>query len=83
MKWVGLQRWGWYLEVFFSISVGDQASFAISPIEYMRCWEEDPHLMSILTLVQHRVRYNVSRQLDKVKSDGRARHVSNSITAKR
>ncbi len=67
--------------MFFSISVGEQASFAMSPSEYVKCWENDPHLMAILSLVQSRVRYNIAK--DREASDGRKRHLPTRPTAKR
>jgi hypothetical protein len=75
LKWVGLQRWSWYLNVFFSISVGDQASFAMSPIEHMRCWEEAPRLMTILSVVQGRVRSNMSKKIGSLKAKNDRKHL--------
>lgn len=48
------------------IASGDQASLAISPREWVQCWEEQPRLMAILGVVQNRVR---SRMADEARSE--------------
>ena len=64
--------------MFFSLSVGDQASLAMSPLEYLRCYEEEPRLMDILSTIQRRVRWNMAKNMDKVKADAGKRHLPNS-----
>jgi hypothetical protein len=84
-KWLGVQKWSFYIGMFFSLSQGDQASLAMSPLEYLESWEEEPRLMAILQVIQQQVRHCMARQLEKVKEDSHAgtRRIPNSPTVKR
>jgi hypothetical protein len=85
-KWLGVTKWSFYIGMFFSISQGDQASLLMTPLEYLEAWDAQPRLMAILTVIQHRVRHNISQQMEKTKANStnaRTRHLSNSPTAKR
>ncbi len=61
-KWIGLQKWGFYIDLFFRLSAGEQASLAISPREWIRCWEEQPRLMAVLKVVQDRARSRMAEE---------------------
>jgi hypothetical protein len=63
-KWIGMTKWSFYINLFFSISIGDQASLAMSPMEYLRCWDAEPRLMAILAVVQARVRKCMAERME-------------------
>ena len=67
-KWVGTRTWGFYVNLFFSICIGDQASLAMGPLEWLRCWDEQPRLMAILLTVQARVRWHFAAESEKAKA---------------
>jgi hypothetical protein len=76
LKWVGVQKWGFYINLFFSVYVGDQASLAMSPTEYLKAWEEEPRLMSIVSVIQHRYRVKTNEGIEKRSKVGRGqRHL--------
>lgn len=74
LKWVGINKWGFYVDMFLSISSGDQASMAMSPREWMACWEEYPRVMAILQLIQKRVRFQMSDEVEKAKAKAQVKH---------
>jgi hypothetical protein len=75
LKWIGITRWGFYVDLFFQISQGENASLAMGPGEWIRCWDEHPRLMTILRIVQSRVRYHLSDRADKMIAEAkRKRH---------
>jgi hypothetical protein len=85
-KWIGMVKWGFYLNLFFSISIGDQASLAMSPIEYLDAWETEPRLMAILAVIQQRVRHKMGEQVETTKrgmGHGRTGHIPGRPSIKR
>jgi hypothetical protein len=71
---MGRARWGWYIAVFKRLAQGEQMNFAMSPVEYLRCWEEQPRLMAILEIVQGRfVQKTAERQEESLK-EARGKH---------
>lgn len=85
-KWIGMVKWGFYVNLFFSISVGDQASLGMTPIEYIEAWEKEPRLMAILVVIQQRTRQKMSEQLDTAKrgiGHGGTGHLPNRPAIKR
>jgi hypothetical protein len=85
LKWVGVWKWCFYINLFFALSMGDQVSLAMSPVEYLRAWEEEPRLMAIVSIIQARVRVKMGERLDATrrKAEHGQGHLSNSSTVKR
>lgn len=70
-KWTGIRKWGFYIDLFYQISSGEQASLAMSPREWMRCWEEHPRLMAILKVVQGHVRGHMAEETERAKAEAK------------
>ena len=70
-KWIGIRKWGAYVDLFFQISVGDNAALAMSPREWIRCWDECPRLMAILRAVQGRVRHHLGEEAERATAEAK------------
>lgn len=68
-----MRRYGFYVDLFFQIAIGDQAALAMSPMEWIDGWERHPHLMAILRVVQGRVRHHLAEEASRVEAEAKAK----------
>lgn len=66
-KWIGLKKWGFYFNMFLTIADGNNSGLKLTPREYLDHWAWNPRIMTILSTIQRRVRYNTGKQLDDAK----------------
>jgi hypothetical protein len=65
-KWYGRIRWGFYVNMFFSIADRESYSLKMSPVEYLESWERIPRTMAIMLVIQDRARYRAAEMIPKV-----------------
>ncbi|MDD5391076.1 MAG: hypothetical protein PHD37_17195 [Gallionellaceae bacterium] len=59
------------MDLFFQIATGDQAALAMSPREWIRCWDEHPRLMAILKVVQGRARFHLAEEAKRAQAEAK------------
>lgn len=66
LKAIGRLKWGFYLNMFLRLTDNNGFSFSITPLDYLRHWEEAPRLMAILETIQERYRQKSGEAADAI-----------------
>lgn len=72
--WIGRAKWSWYIGMFKRIAQGEGMTFALTPVEYLECWERQPRLMAILETIQGRFVFKAAESQEKSMAEAKSSH---------